>query len=169
MIRFVAFFFVCTTAALITIVVWLSAPHLTRAEPVQVAQDIVFPIKIFVGTKAWVSAKGTLSGDWMAYKNNTFSILCVPDECIVASVNQIGFGQVGEIEGPMTYPVTHWTEDDDVVAEGESLCSRITITLDRGTKTAFWVETPINQAALACKYADSNVRKATLETPRFWR
>ena len=132
-------------------------------------QDIVFPTKLFLGTKAWVAAKGTLSADWMAYKNNTYSILCVPEECIVASVNQIGPKQVGDIDGPITYPIKRWTEDDDVVAEDHTLCSRITITLDRRTEAVLWVETPINQTTLACKNADNNVRKATLEASLFWR
>ena len=105
----------------------------------------------------------------MAYKNNTLSILCDPQECIVASVNQIGPKQVGAIDGPTVYPLKRWTEDDDVVAEDHTLCSRITISLDRRSETVLWVETPINQATLECKNADGNVRKATLETSLFWR
>jgi hypothetical protein len=99
-------------------------------------EDIVFPIKTFVGTKAYVAAKGTLSADWIAYKNNTYSILCLPEECIVASVEQIGPKQVGNIEGPVAYPVKRRTTDNDVVAEDDWLCARITITLDRMTKSA---------------------------------
>jgi hypothetical protein len=105
----------------------------------------------------------------MAYKNSTLSILYTPEECIVASVNQIGPKQISAIDGPTVYPLKRWTDDDDVVAEDHTLCSRITITLDRKTESVLWVETPINQAALECKNADSNVRKATLETSLFWR
>ena len=56
-----------------------------------------------------------------------------------------------------------------MVAEDDALCSRITITLDRKTQTVLWVETPINQTAIACKNADDTVRKATLETSLYWR
>jgi hypothetical protein len=132
-------------------------------------ETIVFPSKVFVGTKAYVAAKGTIAADWVAYKNNTYSILCLPDECIVASVEQIGPDQVGSIDGPTTYPVKRWTDADEVVAEDDSLCARITITLDRRTQSVLWVETPINQTTIACKNADNNIRKATLEASLYWR
>jgi hypothetical protein len=106
MARALAIFFACTTAALAVVVVWwLVAPQFFRAnEQTRSDHDIVFATKLFVGTKAFVAARGTLSADWMAYKNNTFSILCTPEECIVASVNQIGPKQVGAIDGPTVYP-----------------------------------------------------------------
>lgn len=126
-------------------------------------------MKSFIGTKAFVAAKGTLTADWIGYKNNTYSILCVPDECIVASVEQIGPHQVGTIDGPVVYPMKHWTDDDEVVAEDDALCSRITMTLDRRTQSVLWVETPINQTTIACKNADDKLRKATLEASLFWR
>jgi hypothetical protein len=168
MVRAVAIFFACTTAILGAVVVWLVAPHFLSATT-RSDEDIRFPYKSFDGPKAWVAAKGTLTADWMAYKNNTFSILCLPEECIVASVNQIGPRQVGDIDGPIVYPVKRWTDDGEVVAEDSTLCSRITITLDRRTKSVLWVETPINQTTLACKNADNNIRKATLEASPFWR
>jgi hypothetical protein len=56
-----------------------------------------------------------------------------------------------------------------VVAEGDTRCSHITITLDRKIESVLWVETPINQITLACKNADDSVRKATLETSLYWR
>jgi hypothetical protein len=105
----------------------------------------------------------------VAYKNNSFSIWCDPEACIVASVNQIGPKQVGNIDGPAAYPMKHWTEDGEVVAEELGPCQRITITLDRRNEQVLWVETPINQTVLNCKNADNNIRKATLETPAFWR
>lgn len=74
MVRALAIFFACTTAALAAVVVWLIAPQFQRAsQQERYDQDIVFPTKVFVGTKGYVGAKGTLSADWMAYKNNTYS------------------------------------------------------------------------------------------------
>jgi hypothetical protein len=170
MARALSIFFACTTAALATVIVWLVAPRfLLASEQMRADEDIIFPTKVFLGTKAYVAAKGTLSTDWMAYKNNTYSIFCVPDECIVASVSQIGPKQVGNIDGPTTYSIKRWTEDDEVIAEGDALCTHITITLDRPTQTVLWVETPINQTTIACKRADSNTHKATLEAAPFWR
>ena len=167
MIRALAIFFACTTAALAAVVVapqFLGANDQPRAD-----QDIVFPSKVFVGTKKYVGAKGTLSADWMAHKNNTFSFYCDPQECIVASIIQIGPKMIGSMDGPAFYTTKRWTEDDEVVAEDDSLCSRITITLDRKTESVLWVEAPINQTTVACKNADDSVRKATLETSLFWR
>jgi hypothetical protein len=164
MYRSLTIFFACTTAVLIGVLAWLVAPQFLRTQQqIPLDQDIIFPIKTFLGTKAYVAAKGTLSADWIAYKNNTYSILCVPDECIVAEVEQIGPRQISSIDGPVVYPMKRWTDDDQVVAEDDALCSRITITLDRKTETVLWVETPINQTAIACKSADDTVRKATLE------
>jgi hypothetical protein len=114
-------------------------------------------------------AKGTLSADWIAFKNNTYSILCLRDECIVADVEQIGPKQINSIDGPLVYSVKQWTDDGQVVAEDDAFCSRITITLDRKTETVLWVETPINQTTIACKNADNTMRKATLETSLYWQ
>ena len=170
MVRALAIFFACTTAALAAVVVWLVAPQFLRAsDQPRADQDIVFPIKVFVGTKKHVGAKGTLSADWMAHKNNTFSFYCDPQECIVASISQIGPKMIGSMDGPAVYTTKRWTEDDEVVAEDDSLCSRITITLDRKTESVLWVETPINQTTVACKNTDDSVRKASLETSLFWR
>jgi hypothetical protein len=53
------------------VLLWLVAPQiLQRAQPTPSDEDIVFTIKVFSGTKAYVAAKGTLTADWMAYKNN---------------------------------------------------------------------------------------------------
>ncbi len=105
MVRALVIFFACTTVVLAAAIVWLVAPQFQReSQDARADQDIVFPAKLFLGTKAYVAAKGTLSADWIAYKNNTFSILCLPEECLVASVEQIGPKQVGNIDGPTSYP-----------------------------------------------------------------
>jgi hypothetical protein len=170
MYRRLTFFFAGTTIILIALLTWLVAPQFTQhAQTTRYDEDIVFPIKTFLGTKTFVAAKGTISADWVGYKNNTYSILCFPEECIVADIDQIGPKQVSSIDGPTTYPVKQWTEDGQVVAQDDAPCSRITITLDRSTETVLWVETPINQTAIACKNADNAIRKATLETSLYWR
>jgi hypothetical protein len=170
MYRRLTFLFAGTTILSIALLAWSVAPQfMLHAETTRGDEDIVFPAKVFSAAKAYVAAKGTITADWVGYKNNTYSILCVRDECTVANVEQIGPKQLSSIDGPTTYPVKQWTEDGQVVAEDDALCSRITITLDRRTETVLWVETPINQTALACKNADNAVRKATLETSLYWR
>jgi hypothetical protein len=162
-------FFACTSLVLASVLVWLLTPQFSQNKTeARYDEDIVFPIKTFVSTEAYVAAKGTLVADWIAYKNNTFSILCLPDECIVADVGQIGPKQISSINGPVTYPVIRWTKDE-VVAQDDALCARITITFDRATKTVIWVETPINQTEITCKNADNTVRKATIEASLYWR
>jgi hypothetical protein len=168
--RGIATFLGCTTVILSGVLIWLQTPQFERpAEQVRYDEDIVFPVKTFLGRDRYVAAKGTLTADWIGYKNNTYSFLCIPEECIVANVEQIGPKQVGSIDGPVVYPMKRWTADKEIVAEDEVLCARITITLDRTTQTVLWVETPINQTELFCKNADNNVRKATLETSLYWK
>jgi hypothetical protein len=161
--------FACTSLFLAGVLAWSLASQFvpTEANP-PYDQDIVFPIKTFLSTDAFVAAKGTLTGDWLAYKNNTFSILCLPEECIVADVAQIGPKLISSINGPVTYPVIRWNKDE-VVAQDDALCTRITITFDRKSQTVLWVETPINQTEIACKNADDTVRKATIEASLYWR
>lgn len=121
-----------------------------------------------MNTKSSVYVAGTLTGDWIGYKNNTYSVLCLPQECMVAYAEQIGPRQVGRIGGPTVYPVVNWTADE-VVASADDLCANIAITIDRQTKTLLWVETPINQTTIACKNADNVIRKATIEHSLFWQ
>lgn len=160
----------CVSLALAGALAWLLLPQFLpyQSAKVRYDEDIVFPVKTFVSSDAWVAVKGTLIADWIGYKNNTFSILCLPDECIVASVEQIGPKQVGSIDGPVTYPVIRWT-NDEVVAQSDAFCARITITFQRKSETVLWVETPINQTAVACKNADSTIRKASIETSLYWQ
>jgi hypothetical protein len=170
--RWITVFFASTTVLLALALAWIVVPRFVQTDAAQQTkpdEDIIFPIKVFSGTKTYVAAKGTLSADWIAFKNNTYSIVCLRDECIVADVEQIGPKQINSIDGPLVYPVKQWTDDGQVVAEDDAFCSRITITLDRKTETVLWVETPINQTTIACKNADNAIRKATLETSLYWR
>jgi hypothetical protein len=158
--RFVARVVFTTVVALLAAVIWLVT---WLRQPSQQAQkvDLFFPVKTFVGADAWVLAKGTLTGDWVTYKNNTYSIQCRPDQCVVADVSQIGPKNIGSLNGPEVYPIKRWTDKAEVVAERDNVCTRTTITLDRMKKTVLWVETPI------CKNAENHPRTATLESPLF--
>ncbi len=67
MVRAFAIFFACTTLALAVLVAWLVAPQFRRvSQEVRADEDIAFPMKLFVGTRAFVAANGTLTADWIA-------------------------------------------------------------------------------------------------------
>ena len=136
MYRGLTIFFASTTAVLALALAWVMAPSFLQRQAAQQTtsrEDIIFPMKSFFVTKESISAQGTLTADWIGYKNNTYSILCIREECIVANVEQIGPKQMSTIDGPIVYPVKQWTEDGQVVAEEDALCARISITLDRRT------------------------------------
>lgn len=135
----------------------------------EAVRDIVFPNKTFVNTQAYVSVQGTLTADWLAYPNNTYSILCVPAQCLVASVQQIGPRQIGAIDGPIVYPLVEWSKDK-VIAQDDDLCASTTIIIDRDAQTVLWVETPINQTTTACQsFRPITARTASIEAPPFWK
>jgi hypothetical protein len=148
-----------------------------------ISTDVIFGVKIFHDSansnlnlgNGIVSISGTLTGDGVAYKNNSYSVTCYEDrrECLVYSVDQIYSNQVGFLETPTFYPITKWTLDEIVASEDVvplvPKCTRITISIERKTEEAIWVEEPINQASVACKDADTQVHKYTIESPPFWK
>jgi len=76
-------------------------------------QQIVFASKAFYDSaettgEGYVYVAGTLSGEGVAYKNNTVAVTCYKDrmECLTYSVAQIGPNQVGRLDAPASYPVT---------------------------------------------------------------
>jgi hypothetical protein len=132
-------------------------------------RDIIFPHKSFLSVPTYVEVKGTLTAGWIGYKNNTYSIFCLPSGCTVASVEQIGPNQLGDINGPTVYPVVKWT-NDTVVAEDEDLCIRTTITIDRTYQTVIWVDVPIHKGTDPCqRFQSIEARTATIESPPFYK
>ena len=140
-------------------------------------QDIIFAAKVFYDsakTKAdgFVFVGGTLTGEGIAYKNNTVMIACYKDrnECLFSAVDQIGPGQVGRLGAPDAYAIKTWSPDE-ILATGyyASDCRKITINIDRKTEAAGWVEEPANQSRAACKSADSKTYKWSIEDPPFWK
>lgn len=143
--------------------------------------DIIFGAKVFYDSaksalnsnlgNGIVFISGTLTGDGLAYKNNSYSVTCYEErrECVVYSVDQIDFNQVGYLDVPTSYPITKWTPFEIVASDvGPFNCTRVTISLERKTEEAVWVEEPNNQSSAACKTADTQVRKFTIESPPFW-
>lgn len=135
--------------------------------------DIVFAPKNFADTDMAVGISGTLTGDGLAYKNNTRSIFCIKDrgECLIASIEQIGDHQIGRLDYPYAMPITRWTASEIVAADEPSdwSCIRTTIFLQRKTQTALWVQEPTNTAKPQCKTADSNARHWKIEDSLGWK
>jgi hypothetical protein len=173
------FWFIAFVA--VTILFLLQRPWVRQSH---ISTDIIFGAKAFSDSAKSnfnylgydiVSVTGTLTGDGIAYKNNSYSVTCYEDrrECLVYSVDEIGDNQVGYLEIPTFYPIMKWTPDEIVASEHVvplvPRCTKITISLERKTEEAVWVEEPINQAIAACKNADTQIRKFTIESPPFWK
>ena len=62
--------------------------------------------------------KPVTSGDRIACKNNAYAFFCDPEECVVASVNQIGPKLIGSLD-LLTYPIERRTDAAEVVAEDD--------------------------------------------------
>jgi hypothetical protein len=103
--------------------------------------QIVFAAKNFsdaeqVGISGFVSISGSLTGNGLAYPNNTYSIGCLHELqiCMVSSVHQIGSKQIGRMDGPWWYPILKWDASEIVATDAPDHafgCLKITITIDR--------------------------------------
>lgn len=135
--------------------------------------DIVFAAKNFSDLDEYVGVSGTLSGADVAYKNNTYAIACIKDrqECLVTYIEQIGPNQLGRLDYPVAYPIENWTPTHVVASEPLTSfgCARVTITIDRKTENAMWVEEPVNQSTSQCAKSDGRVRKYTVEQSIGWK
>jgi hypothetical protein len=136
--------------------------------------DITFAPKNFADMgEDSVGISGTLTGDDLAYKNNTRSIFCMKErkECYVSSVEQIGDHQIGRIDYVSIYPITKWTAYEITAAEDASDfgCSRTTFTITRKSQSALWVEEPVNQTRPQCLKSYGKVRKFTIEDSLGWK
>src|ERR1700682_1306789 len=91
--------------------------------------DITFVPKNFIelGDDS-VGISGTLTGDDLAYKNNTHGIFCMRErkECYVSSIEQIGDHKIGRIDCVSIYPITKWNAYEITAAEelSDYGCSR---------------------------------------------
>jgi hypothetical protein len=67
--------------------------------------DIMFAPKNFYDTSEFVAVSGTLSGDDLAYPNNTYAFSCTKQsqQCWVSSIEQIGANQIGRMDNPIRW------------------------------------------------------------------
>ena len=101
-----------------------------------------------------VGISGTMRGEGVIYKNNSYAIWCIKDrrECLVTSIEQIGDNLMGRLEYPYSVPIIRWT-DHEVVAETEVntwTCVKTSITILRNSQTATWVEERVNAGKGTC-------------------
>ena len=131
-------------------------------------EDIVFADRNWVDKgDVNVGISGTLTGDGVAYRNNTYAIACYKElgNCFISSVEQIGPKHIGRMDYPYYFPIIRWTASEVVALDdpGSIGCVKTTITLSRDSKTALWVREPVNQTSPYCKDADTKIRKWTIE------
>lgn len=116
--------------------------------PAAWSADIKFDGKNFLDNGELVGIAGTMKGEGVIYKNNTYAIRCLQSnkECTVTSIEQIGDNLMGRLEYPYDVPVIAWSKDE-VIASNEVLpwtCVKTTITILRSSQTATWVEEGTN-------------------------
>lgn len=139
-------------------------------------QQIIFAAKAYYESPGQgpgsVYIAGTLTGEGVAYPNNTTAIVCdeVRKECLTYSIEQIGPNQVGRLASPLSYPIVRWGRDEIVASgEGDAIdCSRATITIVRKSETVVWVTEPINQSEARCKNSNTKIMKWTIEDSPRW-
>lgn len=132
---------------------------------------IVFPRKFFtvVANKGAV-IRGTLTGDWVAYKNNTISIECVKLNkiCNESLVMQIGYNQIGAIS-QSEYEITKW-DMNEILSEVTDSCVMVVMTIDINAQTVIYTYIPINQTTETCKlFLPTSPRTATIEDPPYYK
>lgn len=135
--------------------------------------DITFAPKAYFddGQNAEVVAfSGTLSGEGVAYRNNTQGVTCLRQsrECWISSIEQIGLKQIGRMDSPYRVDISKWSASE-IVAGYETSCAKTTVTISRNTKTILWVQEPINQARPECLRSDTKLYKWTIEDSLGWK
>jgi hypothetical protein len=152
--------------------------RLIYVETQRKTDDIVFSLKTYFdsakfGGGNYVSVSGTLTGDGLGYPNNTHNIACEFEkkECSVTSVEQIGKNQIGRLEDARIYPIAKWNAQEIVAASEVTApnCTKVTLTIDRGTEALLWVQEPVNHTSPRCKDADTRTYKWTIEDSPEWK
>jgi hypothetical protein len=135
--------------------------------------SIVFAKKNYYDSPAVVAVSGTLTGEGLAYPNNTYSIACYQDrkECWATSVNAIGASQIGRMDAPYNYNIRKWSAYEVVAGDNDGTfgCFKTTITIDRKSEQVLWVEEPINQTTVSCVKSENKIKKYTIESSPGWK
>jgi len=133
--------------------------------------SVVFSQKNYYDTSDVVAVSGTLTGEGIAYPNNTYSIACFRErkECWMTSVQAIGGQLIGRMDAPYEYEIRKWSQYEVVAGDDGSFgCFRTTITVDRKSQQVLWVEEPVNQTQVMCAKSENKMRKYTIENSPGW-
>ena len=86
------------------------------------ANDIEFDSKNYSDNGEAVGISGTMKGDGVTYKNNTYAIWCMKGrrECFVSSIAQIGPNLMGRLDYPFIVPIVRWTDSEIMATEDSS-------------------------------------------------
>jgi hypothetical protein len=151
----------------------------SREEAVRQGDQIVFSPKAFLDSETipalrgqippFVNISGTLTGDGVDYPNNTNNIICHKDSkiCLVSSIEQIGFNQVGRIASPESYDIKKWDSDKIIATRGDP-CDDVTITILLRSEVVAWVREPIRQPSALCANPSTKIYKWTIENSPGW-
>lgn len=160
----------CTIAGLLA----GCSDHQTSTVPED--EDIWFTDKHFINEADSVSVAGTLTGQGIVYKNNSYAITCSRRDgvCLLTSVEQIGAKHVSGPDFPYSAAIKKWTDDEVVFEVNPSMmppwgCGKGTVRIDRRTEEVVWVEEPINLFSANCRNADTTIRRFTLEASLGWK
>ena len=119
-----------------------------------------------------VQVSGTLTGDGLAYPNNTQIIECAKNNglCESYGIEQIGDRQLGRLSNLGSYEIKKWSASEIVAVVDEAMaCIRTTLTIDRKSKIALLVQEPANQTRIECKDSDNKIYKWTIEDSPAWK
>jgi hypothetical protein len=116
--------------------------------------EIKFDGKHYSDGDEAVGISGTMKGDGVTYKNNTYAIWCMKErrECLVSSIAQIGPNLMGRLDYPFIVPIARWTDSEIFATEhaSEWACFSISIAIQRKSKMAYWLEESTNQGKGTC-------------------
>jgi len=117
-----------------------------------------------------VYVTGTMSGSGIAYPDNTVGLTCYRDRnyCSYTSVYAIGANHIVRIDPPSEYDIVKW-DGDEIIAEDQFNCQKITITIARKARQVAWVGEPINQTEASCVNATAEMVKYTIENSPGWK
>jgi hypothetical protein len=120
--------------------------------------------------RGYLSITGTLMGDDVGYKNNTWKIICVYGEetCTVAEVEEIGRDQLGEIDIGKWEVTNYNAQSITLDNQDPTACGHPIIIINRVAKTVNYTNSPQNQDKEWCKKYNEFVKQKTAKTLN-WR
>ena len=139
---------------------------LTGCDGIRKDQPWALPNFQYYDNGSFLSITGSLIGDNVGYKNNTWKITCVDGEetCTVADVEEIGRNHLGEIN-VSKWEVTNYNAQTITLDDGDATsCGHPIIVINRVAKTVNYTNSPQNQDKSWCKDYNKFVHQETAGT-----